>query len=100
MTRATTHQLLDDLKTLVADAEALVAAAGEEVGEHARDLKHSTTESLSKARARLEELEASLSDRAKAAADGTTHYVRENPWASLGMAAAVGVVIGVLLGRR
>jgi ElaB/YqjD/DUF883 family membrane-anchored ribosome-binding protein len=33
-------------------------------------------------------------------AQDAADYVRENPWSSLGIAAAVGVVIGVLLNRR
>jgi ElaB/YqjD/DUF883 family membrane-anchored ribosome-binding protein len=33
-------------------------------------------------------------------AEDATDYVRENPWQSIGIAAAVGVVAGLLLGRR
>ena len=29
-----------------------------------------------------------------------THYVRENPWAAIGIAAAIGIVIGFVAGRR
>jgi ElaB/YqjD/DUF883 family membrane-anchored ribosome-binding protein len=100
MTHATTRQLLDDIRTLIADAEALATAAGEAVGERADDLRHSTADSLGKARTRLEALEEQVAARAKAAADGATDYVRENPWTAIGIAAAVGVVVGVLIGRR
>jgi ElaB/YqjD/DUF883 family membrane-anchored ribosome-binding protein len=51
------------------------------------------TETLSNAqRAALE--------RAKDAARVTDHYVHEHPWQVVGAAAAVGLALGVLIGRR
>jgi ElaB/YqjD/DUF883 family membrane-anchored ribosome-binding protein len=41
-----------------------------------------------------------IADRAKAAAQGTDQYVRDNPWTSIGAATLLGVVIGLLIGRR
>ena len=39
-------------------------------------------------------------DRAKATARATDEYVRDNPWQALGVAAAVGVLVGLLMSRR
>ena len=37
---------------------------------------------------------------AKAAAKATDGYVHENPWKSVGIAAGVGLLLGMLIGRR
>lgn len=100
MTTTPARDLMDDLRAVVADAEALLAATAGDVSERARQARQKAAESVEKARANLAELEGDLKARAKAMADEATEYVRENPWQSVGIAAAVGVVIGVLLGRR
>ena len=41
-----------------------------------------------------------LRARARQAAEYTDEYVHDNPWSSIGAAAALGLLIGVLLGRR
>jgi ElaB/YqjD/DUF883 family membrane-anchored ribosome-binding protein len=38
--------------------------------------------------------------KTKAAAKVTDAYVHENPWKAIGVAAGVGLVIGLLIGRR
>ena len=52
------------------------------------------------ARERLSGLEQELLDRARDAAQDAEHYVRRNPWQSVGIAAGIGLVLGVLLSRR
>ena len=49
---------------------------------------------------RLTEVEEEAMRRAREIADATEEYVRENPWQSVGIAAGVGLVLGLLLGRR
>jgi ElaB/YqjD/DUF883 family membrane-anchored ribosome-binding protein len=100
MSEASTRRLMEDLRAVVADAEALMTATANDASDRAKDARHKASESVEKARARLEQLESELKARAKAAADEATGYVRDNPWQALGVAAAIGVVIGVLLGRR
>jgi len=41
-----------------------------------------------------------VSDAAKQYADVTDEYVRGNPWKALGIAAATGVLVGILLALR
>ncbi len=48
----------------------------------------------------VEDIQRILSQKGKEAADATDQFVRENPWAALGIAAAVGCVIGLLLSPR
>jgi ElaB/YqjD/DUF883 family membrane-anchored ribosome-binding protein len=100
MSQASTRKLMEDLRTVVADAEALLTATAHDASDKARDARQRATGSVEQARKRLEELEEELTARAKAAADDAHRYVKVNPWQSLGIAAAVGVVIGLILGRR
>jgi len=100
MSQASTRKLMEDLRTVVADAESLLSATAHDASEKARDARQRASGSVEQARKRLEELEEELTARAKAAADDAGRYVKDNPWQSIGIAAAVGVVIGLILGRR
>ncbi|HUX74795.1 MAG TPA: DUF883 family protein [Steroidobacteraceae bacterium] len=100
MREASGRTLMDDLRAVVADAEALLAATAGDVSDRAKSAHQRAAHSVENARARLSDMEADLQERAKAIADDATQYVHDNPWQSVGIAAAVGVVIGVLLGRR
>jgi len=100
MTEANTRRLIHELRAAIKDVEALVTATGDDLGEHAKEAREKASESAGRAWAGLEELESQLAARAKLMADDATEFVRDNPWQSIGIAAAVGVVAGLLLGRR
>ncbi len=100
MTEASTRRLIADLQAVMAEAEALVAKTADDVGERATQARAKAAESVERAQAGLDDLETQLAERAKALLDEVADYVRDKPWQSLGIAAAVGVVVGVLLGRR
>jgi ElaB/YqjD/DUF883 family membrane-anchored ribosome-binding protein len=53
-----------------------------------------------RAKLSLQEIEGQAVDRAKAAACATDDYVHDNPWQAIGIAAAVGIVVGPLMNRR
>jgi ElaB/YqjD/DUF883 family membrane-anchored ribosome-binding protein len=96
----TTDQLVSDLKSVVNDAEALLNATSTQTGEKIQAVRARAEESLRNAKARLTEIEQEAMRRAKEIADATDEYVRENPWQSVGIAAGIGLLLGVLLGRR
>jgi len=48
----------------------------------------------------LEDIQRLLSEKGKVAADATDQFVRENPWAALGIAAAAGCLVGLLFSRK
>jgi ElaB/YqjD/DUF883 family membrane-anchored ribosome-binding protein len=100
MSEASTRKLIDELRTVLTDAEALVAATAGTVGEHAQSVRERAAQSVDRAQSGLDELESELAARAKALFDDAGGFVREHPWQSLGAAAAVGLVVGILLGRR
>jgi ElaB/YqjD/DUF883 family membrane-anchored ribosome-binding protein len=99
-TEVTTDQLVSDLKTVMQDAEALLRATSSQTGERIQEVRARAEQSLQQARARLSELEQEAYKRAQEVADATEGYVRENPWQSVGIAAGVGLLIGLLLSRR
>lgn len=92
--------LVDDFATIVSDAEGLLKAAATETGEKARNLRSQVEAKLLAAKLRLQELEGAAVDRAKEAARVTDDYVHANPWQAIGVAAAVGFLIGMLISRR
>jgi ElaB/YqjD/DUF883 family membrane-anchored ribosome-binding protein len=57
-------------------------------------------EKLREATSKLDQARIDATERFRGAATATHDYIRENPWRSLGVVAAVGLVIGALLSRR
>ncbi|MDO9205066.1 YqjD family protein [Methylotenera sp.] len=92
--------LINEFKVVVADAEALLKATANTGGEKLAEVRARAEESLSIAKARMLDAQAEVLARSKAAAKATDEYVHENPWRSIGLAASVGVVVGLLIGRR
>jgi ElaB/YqjD/DUF883 family membrane-anchored ribosome-binding protein len=95
-----TDRLVEDLKLVIRDAEALIRATSAQTGEKIQEVRARAEESLRQARSRLEQLEDEAYQRARDVANATEGYVRENPWQSIGIAAGVGLLLGLLLGRR
>jgi len=96
----TTQKLLEDLRVVVRDAEALIRATSAQTGEKLQEVRARAEESLKVAKTRLLAAEDIALKRAKEAADVTEAYVREKPWQALGVAAGVGVLVGLLLSRK
>ena len=98
--KPSTAQLMEDLRVVVNDAEALLKATAGQAGEKVDHARHRAEESVRQARERLGEIEGEVRARAEEAARTTDRYVHENPWGAIGMAAGVGFILGLLSGRR
>ncbi|HSN70410.1 MAG TPA: DUF883 family protein [Steroidobacteraceae bacterium] len=98
--QATTRQLVDDLRVVVRDAEALLRATSGEAGEKMTEARARAEASLKQARERLKVAEEDAVRRSREVIDEAEDYVRHNPWHAVGMAAGAGLVLGLLLGRR
>lgn len=96
----TKDKLVADLKMVISDAEELLLATAAQAGEKASAARARITESLKVAKEKLAIAEDIALDKAKAAARATDDYVHENPWAAVGIGAAVGLVVGMLISRR
>lgn len=93
-------KLVADLKVVVADAEELLRATASQAGEKVSAARERIQASLATAKVKLTEAEQALLEKSKLAAKATDEYVRENPWQAVGVAAAAGLVLGVLISRR
>lgn len=92
--------LARDFKNVVADAQELLEALGNDGDAKIKAMKGRVQVSLNQARERLGELQANVVDGAKAAASATDEYVHHNPWQAVGVSAVIGGLIGYLIGRR
>ena len=82
--QASKDKLVSDFKAVVADT----------------DVRVRLTDKLTAAKSKLQELEAAVVQKTKAAARVTDDYVHENPWKAVGVAAGVGFLLGLLVNRR
>lgn len=97
---AAIDNLVEDFSAMLTEADDLLKRSGNESGDTARALRSEVEAKLLAAKLRLQELEGKAIDGAKAAQKATNAYVHENPWQSIGIAAAVGLVVGLLMNRR
>lgn len=100
LSTASKQKLVSDMKVVVADAEEILRATAGVAGERMGDLRERIGERLRDAKLRLADAEAALVDKTKAAARATDDYVHENPWRAVGIAAGIGLLLGVIIGRR
>lgn len=98
--RVSKQQLIDDFKAVVADAEALLKATAGEGSEALANARARAEESLAAAKVSMAEAQAALAEKTRAAARATDEYVHVHPWEAVSVAAGVGVLIGLLIGRR
>ncbi|HVL77156.1 MAG TPA: DUF883 family protein [Noviherbaspirillum sp.] len=92
--------LLDDLRLVIKDAEDLLRSTGSRVDGGYQAARARFESTMSDARESLSGMEEQLVEGAREALDQADKYVRENPWQAIGIGAAVGLIAGLLLGRR
>ena len=85
--------------TLLADTlDEVLQSAGDKSKDELDKIRSKAQGVLRETRARFNSEK--LSQQARDAAATANDYVKDNPWYGVGAGAAVGIVIGVLLGRR
>ena len=92
-------KLVDEFAAVLAEAEEMLKRAATETGDKARDLRSQVETKLLRAKLSLQELEGQAVDQAKAAARATDDYVHDNPWQAIGIAAVIGIAVGLLMNR-
>jgi ElaB/YqjD/DUF883 family membrane-anchored ribosome-binding protein len=92
-TASQSEKLSGDLKNVVQDSEQLLAAMA---GEKAEAIREQLGELVESAREACRKLEA----KAKVGIESADQSVREHPYQTIGIAAAVGLIVGVLLARK
>ena len=96
-TAHTPKELLAELQTLVAEAQAMMT---DSLSEHSAEAINNLRDRFTAAQERLGEVYDGAKKRVVAGAQRTDEAIRENPYQALAIAAGVGLVVGVLLGRR
>ena len=94
------EQLVSDMKVVVSDAEEILRETKGVAGEKIAELRQRIAVRLRDAKMRIADADEILRDRTKAAARATDDYVNDNPWRAVGIAAGVGLLLGVIIARR
>ncbi len=100
LTTAHKEKLMTDLKLVIADAEELLRLTAGEVGEKASEMRMRMKARMEQAKDDLSSIQEMAITRAKDAGRAADLYVRDNPWKAVGIAAGVGLVLGLLISRR
>lgn len=94
------EKLMNDLHQGIADAEEMLKLTASQTSESAVQLRERVRERMVKAKAEVVHLQQVTIEKAKAAGHATDVYVHENPWKAIGIAAGLGLVVGLLISRR
>ncbi|VVE23106.1 membrane protein [Pandoraea communis] len=91
---------MTDIKSVLADAEDLLKQAANTTGERASELSDKALTLLKQAKEKASDVQVVVVEKSKRAARATDDYVHDHPWQAVGIAAGIGVVIGLLLNRK
>jgi ElaB/YqjD/DUF883 family membrane-anchored ribosome-binding protein len=89
-----------DMKTLLQDAQDLFRQATSATGEKADMLRTQGANLIDTAMVKAQEMQVAAVETGKEIAESADNYVQENPWKSVAISAGVGVLIGMLIGRK
>jgi len=89
-----------EFHSFVADVEDLVTSNTPLTVEDLARAKERLRQRVTAAKASIETMRRDVTDQARQTAAVTDHYVHENPWKSVGIGAAVGLLLGFILARR
>src|SRR3954471_18332427 len=94
-----TDKLVTDLRALISDAEELLKVTANQAGEQVMALRKRIEESVKEGKETLADAEEVFFDTTKDAAEAASAYIQKNPWSAIGIAAGVGLVLGMLIRR-
>lgn len=100
MEQATKDKLMADVNAVLVDAEELLRQAAAESGEKAAELRRRAQTAISNAKTRLVDVEHRVAAQARSAAKATDGWVHEHPWTAVGIAAGIGILVGLSINRH
>jgi ElaB/YqjD/DUF883 family membrane-anchored ribosome-binding protein len=97
-----THKddLIRELSQVLKDAEDLIKNSEQQAGEGFHHAKDKLTTTLKNAKNEIARIEEVVVKKAKESALATDNYVHENPWKTAGIAAGVGLLLGLLIAKN
>jgi ElaB/YqjD/DUF883 family membrane-anchored ribosome-binding protein len=93
------EKLMRDMRLVVTDAEELLRATAGQAGEKVTAARERIQANLAIAKEQLADAQNAAIEKTKYAAKVTDDYVHENPWRAMGVAAGLGLVVGMLISR-
>jgi ElaB/YqjD/DUF883 family membrane-anchored ribosome-binding protein len=100
ITSAQRDKLMTDLRLVIADTEGLLRVTASQAGEQAKELRGRMQVRLDQAKASLAHMQDVAVTKAKAAGHAADEFVHDKPWQAIGAAAGIGLIVGLLIGRR
>jgi ElaB/YqjD/DUF883 family membrane-anchored ribosome-binding protein len=94
------EKFIADMKAVVSDVEEILRETTGIAGDRIGELRERIASRLHDAKTRIADAEEMLVGRTKAAVRATDDYVNENPWRAAGIAAGIGLLLGISIGRR
>ena len=94
------ENLISDFKALMADAEDLIKATANHESGPLSAIRSKALDTLNNAKESLSSVEGTVVDKAKVVAEGADEFVHRNPWEAVGVAAGLGLLIGLFIRRR
>ncbi|MBU6491462.1 MAG: DUF883 domain-containing protein [Burkholderiales bacterium] len=91
---------MTDIKAVLADAEDLLKQATNATGERATELRENAMALLKQAKEKASDVQVVVVEKSKQAARATDDYVHDHPWQAVGIAAGVGLLLGLLINRK
>jgi len=92
-------QLIGELKVLMTDAEALIEATEGHLDGAIGAIRTKALETLADVKESVACYEDVLIDKAKVVAEVADDFVHRNPWEAVGVAAGLGLLIGIFMRR-
>ncbi|WP_035626750.1 YqjD family protein [Herminiimonas sp. CN] len=93
-------RIMGELKSVIKDAEEMMKNTEQQTGEGFKNARAKFESTLRNAKTELVHLEETIVERAKDAMHTTDEYVKDHPWKSVGLGACVGLIVGLLIGRK
>lgn len=87
------HNFLTDIEDLITSTTSLT-------GDDLAQAREKLSARIESAKYSLNQMSGALADRARNSAKATDTYVHDKPWQSIGLGAALGLLIGLVLARR
>jgi ElaB/YqjD/DUF883 family membrane-anchored ribosome-binding protein len=98
--QVTNEELAADMKRLMEAMEDLVGAAADSADTRIAAVRAKAEATLAQVRANAEAAKQAIVEKTEEITQRTDEYVHENPWSSVGLAAGMGLVVGLLLSSR
>lgn len=94
------HQSYSELQELLSEANSMLADSAAFAGDKADSARARIGALLEKANDALGKGGSAVAERSRHAVDATESYIGANPWQTVAITTAVGLLAGFLLGRR